>query len=259
VLKNLIKRQRTLDDLKHKSSLDMPVFILVRPQLAENIGMAARAMMNCGIYDLRVVSPKVSVTYEKALSASSGADAILKSAKVFDSVDEAVSDLKFVMATTARSREVAKPVITTCQLDECLNTLSLPLSSVGVLFGCERTGLENTELTLADILLTVPLNFAHTSLNLSQAVLLVGYAFFTVMSSDASNKAETPKAEPATKGEISAFLNKLNLTLTQKGYYSADDKRPKMENNLNNIFLQRQLSSHDIRTLHSVLRFLTKK
>ena len=258
-MKNQNKRQKNLSDLKSKMP-PMPVFILVRPQMAENIGMAARAMMNCGVYDLRVVAPRELPTDEKALSASSGADVILKNAKIFDSLEEAVSDLSFVFATTARTRHLAKKVVTTQDLHSEFMSVNIPFSSIGILFGCERTGLENEELTTADALLTIPLNPEHTSLNLSQAVLLVGYACLDALTVKGNcKKAQTPENKPATKAEVMSFLAKLDSILIEKGYYWIDEKRPKMKQNLDNIFFNASLTAQEVRTLHGVLNFLSSK
>ena len=255
-MKNQRKRQKDLDVLK-SGVPTMPVFILVRPQMAENIGMAARAMMNCGIYDLRIVAPRELPTCEVALSASSGADAILKSARVFDTVEQAVSDLNFVFATTARARYLAKDVVTTQNMPDVLKKMNIEPSKIGVLFGCERTGLENEELNVADALLTIPLNPEHTSLNLSQAVLLVGFVCFNVLFSGFEKKAEALENKVATKAELCSFLEKLDRILLQNGYYWLEDKRPKMQSNLNNIFFKAGLTSQEVRTLHGVLNFLS--
>ena len=257
-MKNQNKRQKDFWELKSKMP-PMPVFILVRPQMAENIGMAARAMMNCGIYDLRIVAPRALPTDEHALSASSGADVILKNATVFDTLDDAVADLSYVFATTARTRDLAKKVVTTQALNAEFSNLDIPLSNVGVLFGCERTGLENAELASADALLTIPLNPEHTSLNLSQAVLLVGYACLNAISTDGCKQAQTPENLRATKVEVASFLEKLDSILTQNGYYWLAEKRPKMKQNLDNIFFKASLTAQEVRTLHGVLKFLTKE
>ena len=257
-MKNQNKRQKDFDALKSKMPA-MPVFILVRPQMAENIGMAARAMMNCGVYDLRVVAPRELPTDEKALSACSGADVILKNATVFDTLEDAVADLSYIFATTARTRHLAKSVVTTQELEKSFQQLCMPLSKVGILFGCERTGLENEELTVADSLLTIPLNPEHTSLNLSQAVLLVGYACLNASAFTECRKAQTPENEPATKEAVSSFLDKLDSALIENGYYWLAEKRPKMKQNLDNIFFKASLTAQEVRTLHGVLKFLTKE
>lgn len=159
-----------------------PVFILVRPQMAENIGMAARAMMNCGLWRMRLVSPKENHLDERAINASSGADEILKRAEVFSDLSDALSDLQYVVATTARVRGMEKDVLSAEDMMKNIKNQHLDISSVGIMFGCERTGLENDELALADSLLTVPLNALHPSLNLSQAVLLTAYEYMKCFS-----------------------------------------------------------------------------
>lgn len=254
-MKNQAKRQKDLSALKSKVP-PAPVFILVRPQMAENIGMAARAMMNCGIYDLRVVAPKELPDDEKALAASSGADPILKGAKIFDSLNEAVADLSFVLATTARARHISKTVVRAGDIGAYLGKTDP--AKAGILFGCERTGLENDELECADVLLTIPLNPEHTSLNLSQAVLLVGYECLKALHKGDLKAAKTPENPLASKAEIQVFLDKLNAALTQKGYYNLSEKRPKMQQNLDNIFLKSGLKRQEVRTLHGVLNFLLR-
>lgn len=256
-MKNQKKRQKDLNELKQKAP-HTPVIILVRPQMAENIGMTARAMMNCGLYDLRVVAPREMPTDEKAYSASSGADSILKNAKVYNTLMEAVGDLQYVLATTARARHLSKPVLYASDIGKFLSQTNCDCSHIGILFGCERTGLENSELEAANMLLTVPLNPEHTSLNLSQAVLLVCYECQKALRSKLSlASAQITEPNPqATKQEIALLLEKLNLLLEERGYYSIADKRPKMQQNLDNIFQKASLTSQEVRTMHGVLNTL---
>ena len=256
-MKNQAKRQKDLAVLKSKMPA-LPVFILVRPQMAENIGMAARAMMNCGVYDLRVVAPRESPFDEKAYAASSGADPILRETKVYPTLNEAIADLNFVLATTARPRHLSKQVFNASEICDVFQNMSVPLSKVGILFGCERTGLENEELECADALLTIPLNPEHTSLNLSQAVLLVGYECLKAINMDTLKAAETPENPIADKADVQMFLDKLNAALTEKGYYRLSDKRPKMQQNLDNIFLKAGLTKQEVQTLHGVLKSLIR-
>ena len=152
-----------------------PAIILVHPQLGENIGMVARAMANFGLAELRLVNPRDGWPSEKAISAASKADHVIDAARVFTSLEEAVADLNFVYATTARDRygykEVRSPVV-------AANTLRQRFragEATGILFGRERTGLTNEEIALADELVTFPVNPAFASLNLAQAVLLMSY------------------------------------------------------------------------------------
>lgn len=257
-LKNQSKRNKDFIALKAASN-PAPVFVLVRPQMAENIGMAARAMMNCGIYDLRVVNPKQSPVDEKALAACSGADVILKNAKVYDSIDNAIADFDFVFATTARTRAMLKPVVLADKLQQFfMQKQNVSFEKTAVLFGCERTGLENTELAVSDALLTVPLNPEHSSLNLSQAVLLIAYEFQKLIRNASFCGAKQADTHYASKQQVQLFLNFLDTLLEQKKYFCCADKHSRMQTNLNNIFLKAELSEQDINTLYGVFKHLTQ-
>jgi len=152
-----------------------PVVILVRPQLGENIGMAARAMLNCGLSQMRLVSPRDGWPNPSARRAAAGADAVLEGAQVFGTVAEAVADLQHVVATTARSRQMTQRQLTARRAAQDMRDWIGAGDSVGVLFGPERAGLENDDLDHADTTLSVPLNPQFSSLNIAQAVLLVAY------------------------------------------------------------------------------------
>lgn len=231
-----------------------PVFILVRPQLAENVGMAARAMMNCAIDELRLVAPRENHLSETAIRASSGAERILQNAKVYNSLNEATADLNFVLATTARFRDMVKPVYTPEKAAEFLKKNQD--IKTGVLFGCERTGLENDEIVGADALLSIPLNPEHTSLNLSQAVLLVGYAYLNALTPQVCSIRENI---PAPKIELHLFLKFLDKLLEDYGYYKLQDKKPKMQRNLEDVFNRAGLTSQEIRTFYGIFNTFSKK
>lgn len=233
-----------------------PIFILVRPQMAENIGMVARAMMNCGLYELRIVSPREDHLSQKAISASSGAADILEKATIFNKLEEAIGDLNFVLATTARERGMNKhrftPEPAMCLLQEKLSAHQ----KCGILFGAERTGLENHELVMADGIIEIPLNPLHCSLNLSQATLLVGYEWFKL---DKSHTKITNTNPPATKTELDFFLKHLENQLEKRGYFRFFDKKERMSRNLRNIFTRNNLTTSEIRTLYSVINDLTRE
>ncbi|MBV9522212.1 MAG: RNA methyltransferase, partial [Alphaproteobacteria bacterium] len=156
-----------------------PAIILVEPQLGENIGTAARAMLNCGLTDLRLVRPRDGWPSQKASAAASGADAVLERARLFDSLAAAIGDLQHVFATTARERDMVMRIATPRQAAGEMRRLMSAGRSCGILFGPERMGLLNDHLSHAETMITVPLNPAFSSLNLAQAVLLVGYEWFT--------------------------------------------------------------------------------
>ena len=238
-------------------TINLPLIVVcVRPQLAENIGMVARAMMNCGVRTLRLVQPKANHLAQEALAASCGADEILQSARVYNSLQEAIADTQFVCATTARLRDMVKPVMTAEQAAVALVEKEQGGQKCALLFGCERTGLENDELACADMLLTVPLNPQHTSLNLAQSVLLVCYEYLK-----ASNKASLSAkiTPPASKQELTAFLHHLDEVLEAQNYYRVYTKKPRMKRNLENIFIRAELTSQEIRTLYGVLQALLDK
>ena len=162
-----------------------PAIILVKPQLCENIGTAARAMLNCGLTDMRLVAPRDNWLEERAFAAASGADRVLLAARVFDTTEAAIADLSRVWATTGRNRFMTKPVDTPRQAAVAIRGAMAVGQKCGLLFGPERTGLENDDVVLADTVLTVPLNPSYASLNLAQAVLLVGYEWFQCEAADA--------------------------------------------------------------------------
>ena len=189
-----------------------PVFVLVRPQLAENMGMVARAMMNCGLSSLRLVAPRENWLSEKAISAASGAAQILEKAENFNTLEEALSDMHVVMATTARIRDMIKPVMTPMTATQKTVCAVKHKELVAWVFGPERTGLENTDLALSDGLVQIPLNPLHSSLNLSQAVLLMGYHWWTYGKKEKKTLV-TGGAKVATKKELALFLKKLDANL----------------------------------------------
>ena len=230
-----------------------PVIILVRPQLAVNIGMCARAMANFGLDDLRLVNPKAGWPRtdeyrEIAYSAAAGATQLLDAARVFDSVEAAVGDLQFVYASTARERGQMKQVLTPAA---GMGATAVAGQKRGVLFGPERTGLENDEVALADAVLTFPANPAYASLNLAQAVLLVGYEWFKAVHGDAPPPPAVTRAvsPPADREMVIAFFEFLEEKLDAAGFFRPVTKKPGMRRNLRNIFHRMQLTQQDVRTL----------
>ena len=235
-----------------KQGVVAPVFILVRPQLAENVGTAARAMMNCCIDEMRLVDPDEDHLSDRAIAASSGADEILRNAKVFKTVAEAVEDLQKVYATTGRPRDMIKPVLTGQGMAREICALQPAGVKCGVLFGPERTGLENGDLAYADTIVNIPLNPRHCSLNLAQAVLLVGYEVFRLADETPDRVLSMPNTEPANKAEIEHLFSRLERELDDAGYFKSPEKKPRMMRNLRNIFMRADLTSQDVRTLHGV-------
>ena len=235
-----------------------PVFILVRPQLAENVGTAARAMMNCALAEMRLVDPDEDPLCSRAIAASSGADEILRNAKIFKTVEEAVADLQKVYATTGRPRDMIKPVFTGQGMAKDIQARQAQGIKCGVMFGPERTGLENEDVAYADAIVNIPLNPKHCSLNLAQAVLLTGYEIFRLTDSTAEEYLATPNTVPADKTELEHLFTHLEDELEQVGYFRSPEKKPRMMRNLRSIFLRADFTSQDVRTLHGVITDLRR-
>ncbi|HIJ63394.1 MAG TPA: RNA methyltransferase [Rhodospirillaceae bacterium] len=233
-----------------------PAIILVRPQLAENVGTTARAMLNCGLVELRLVEPREDWLCQKAVAASSGADAVLKAARAFSSTEEAIADLHRVYATTGRNRFMVKPVVTPRQAAAELRAHVAGALNTGVLFGPERTGLENDDVSLADVVITVPLNPDYCSLNLAQSVLLVGYEWFQA-GDPAEPRAMTKGAAPvADKAQLIGFFQHLERELDDCGFFRVGEKRPSMVRNIRNMFERADLTQQELRTLHGIIHEL---
>lgn len=231
-----------------------PAVILVRPQLAVNIGMCARAMANFGLSDLRLVSPREgwprTGAYRKgAYAAAAGAVHLLEQARVFDSVEDAVRDLNFVWATTARERGQQKRVeVPEVALAETAARVQAG-ERHGIMFGPERTGLDNDDIALASAVLTFPVNPAYGSLNLAQAVLLCGYEYFKARQGGAIPFEIVEKSPPAQREMIVAFFEFVESKLDDAGFFRPASKRPVMQRNLRNMFHRMNLTQQDVRTL----------
>ncbi len=236
---------------------NQPAVILVEPQLGENIGAAARAMLNCGLTELRLVNPRDGWPSEKAAAAASGADAVLKKAKLYSSTAEAVADLRYVFAATARERDMTKPVATPRQAARAMRRHAANKHRCGVLFGPERRGLTNDDVVLADTLLVAALNPSFRSLNLAQAVLVVGYEWFMAGPQAPLEKMQKGGAAPATRRELADFFAHLESELDRTGFLHVAEKRPGTVRNIRNIFQRAKLMDHEARTLHGILVALT--
>lgn len=233
-----------------------PAVILVGPQLGENIGMVARAMLNCGLLDLRLVRPRDGWPNPAAEATASGALAVIEGARVYESLAEAVADLTRVHATTARARDMVKPVLTPRASAEELRAAEARGEATGLLFGPERSGLDNDDLTFADSLVTVPLNPAFSSLNLAQAVLLLGYEWRMAGDDTPGRALAVGESRPATKEELNNFLGRLEQNLDETGFFHPIEKRYIMVRNLRNVFQRAEATEQELRTLHGVISAL---
>ncbi|NWG46744.1 MAG: RNA methyltransferase [Alphaproteobacteria bacterium] len=228
-----------------------PVIILVRPQLGENIGATARAMMNFGLGDLRLVDPRARWPNEKARAMAAGADAILEAAQLHARTEEAIADLTLVLATTARDRAMDKPVHTPEEAAALLRGAVLEGGRVGILFGGERAGLDNDDVALARAIVTIPTNPGFGSLNLGQAVLLLAYEWFKAGPPGPVRTSVPSRA--ATGEELLGFFTHLEEALDVSGFLRPLEKRPSMVRNLRAIFHKAALTEQDVRTLRGVV------
>jgi tRNA/rRNA methyltransferase len=230
-----------------------PAIVLVAPQLGENIGTAARAMLNCGLDDLRLVAPRDGWPNAKAVSAASGADSVLNKARLYPDLRSAVADLRHVYAATARDRYMVKRAVTPrLAAEEIRGFLGID-EPCGVVFGPERTGLVNEDITLADTVLNVPLNPGFSSLNLAQAVLIVGYEWFIASQMPEAETLHTGHSRPATKEELVRFFDHFEEALVDSGFIRHPDKRPSLFRNLRNFFQRAYPTEQELRTLHGVV------
>jgi tRNA/rRNA methyltransferase len=230
-----------------------PAVILCEPQLGENIGTTARAMANFGLWDLRLVNPRDGWPNEKAVAAASRADHVIEKVRIFATLEEAIADLSMVFATTARQRDLQKPVYGPEEASQRIVSHIAGGAGAGLLFGRERWGLYNEEISLADAIVTFPVEAAFASLNLAQAVLLMSYEW-----RGQADKGEIlPFAgglDPAApREELHGLFGHLEETLDRTGFFKTEDKRPTMVNNLRAIFTRATLSSQEIRTLRGVI------
>ena len=230
-----------------------PVIVLVRPQLGENIGKAARAMLNFGLTEMRLVTPRDGWPNPSAGPAASGADSVLEQARVFASVAEAVADCTHVYASTVRKRGVTKPVVTPEEAARAIRTEPGPSA---ILFGPERSGLATEDVALARTILTVPINPEFGSLNLAQAVILVAYEW-----SKGEALASPPATEldpPAPQAELDGLIGHLETLLDAAGFFFPPDRAPSTRRTLRSVLTKPGWDAQEVRTLRGVLSALEK-
>lgn len=233
------------------SAAPPPVIVLVRAQLAENIGKAARAMLNFGLTEMRLVTPRDGWPNPLAGPAASGADLVLEGARVFESVAEAVADCAHVYATTVRKRGVTKPVVTP---EAAAREMRGAAERSAILFGPERSGLETDDVALARTILTVPINPEFGSLNLAQAVILVAYEWSK--GETLASPPETDLAPPAPQAELEGMIGQLDQMLEQANFFFPPDRTPATKRTLRTLLTKPGWSSQEVRTLRGVLSAL---
>ncbi|MCU0837982.1 MAG: RNA methyltransferase [Rhodospirillales bacterium] len=231
-----------------------PAVILVEPQLGENIGMVARAMLNCGLKDLRLVAPREPWPNAKAVAAASGADPVLAAARLYPTTAAAIADLARVYATTARERDMTKPVVSPRAAAAAMRGFG---AGCGLLFGKESRGLDNDDIALADAILAIPLNPGFSSLNLAMAVLLTGYEWWLAGSAAADSVLRMPpETRPATKAELAGLFEHLEAELDACGFLRVAHQRPTMVRNLRNLFGRANMTEQEVRTFRGIIACL---
>jgi len=235
-------------------SLKNTYFILLRPQLGENIGFTARALKNFNIPNLSIVRPRCVWPNPKAIVTSVGAKNILQSAKVYTSLEESIENLDIIFASTARIRKINKKIISIKDFTKKIKKKS----KIGILFGPEASGLSNNELNYADYLVNIPTNKKFSSLNLSHSVILFCFQIFQHFSKKKFSFSTGYKSSVATKSEVNKFLNFIIKGLDKKGFLQPDHKRQSMIRNINNIFHRLNLSEQEIRILLGIFSTLNE-
>ena len=235
-------------------SLSSIYFILVRPQMGENIGSVARAIKNFNIKNLRIVNPRCSWPSQRAIATSVGAKNILTSAKIYNSLEKSIGDLDIIFASTSRIRKVNKKIISVVNLNKKIKKGR----KIGILFGPEASGLSNDEISSADYLVKIPTNKKFSSLNLSHSVIIFCFEIFKHLSKNGTEYKTGYKSLVAKKSEVNKFLNFIIKALDKKGFLQPDHKRKSMIRNISNIFHRTNLSDQEIRILLGIFSTLNE-
>jgi tRNA/rRNA methyltransferase len=241
-------------DSKHPQ----PAFILVRPQMGENIGAAARAMWNFGLDHMRVIAPRDGWPNERAVALASGAGRLLDNAGLLQTTQEALRDCTYVFATTARQRGLTKPIVTPERAMEQARAIHAEGGKVGVLFGPERAGLGNEDIVLANAIISVPVNPDFASLNLGQCVLLTAYEWRRATEEIVAEVMELAGTEFASGLEVEKLGDHFEERLTDAGFFFPEAKAESMRLNLRNMWSRLPLTRADVQTLHGVLRQMVR-
>ena len=238
------------------STTPQPAFVLVRPQMGENIGAAARAMWNFGLDRMRITAPRDGWPNPKAVAMASGAGRLLDEAMIHDTTAAALADCHYTYATTARPRELTKPVLTP---EEAMRDAADRIArgeKVAVIFGPERAGLENDDIAQANAIISVPVNPQFASLNLGQCVLLTAYEWQRAQG--AGLRAAFAQPDLAEAIEVQKLAEHYEETLGQAGFFFPDHKAESMKLNLRNLWSRMRLTRADVQTLHGILRQMVR-
>ena len=241
------------------SSKKQPSIILVKPQMGENIGSAARAMLNFGLENMRVVAARDGWPSQSAVATASGAGRVLDQARHFSNFHDAISDCHFIFATTARGRDLTKTVYDPKRAMKIAFEKISDGQNVGIIFGPERAGLENKEVVRSNALITVPVNPNFSSINLAQTVLLLSYEWFLAADIYEENFSNTRKTSVAPILEIEKLSEQYENELEKIGFFFPEEKATSMKSTLRNIWSRLPLTASDVRAFHGILRHLLKR
>ncbi len=239
-----------------------PAIILVRPQLGENIGSAARAAMNFGLSDLRIVAPRDGWPNAKAHEMSAHADWMIERAKIFDTLAEALADCNYSIASTARNRDINLPCFTPENAGQEMQNRRTRHEKTAFVFGPENHGLSNDEISLCNAIVTVPTHPSNPSLNLAQGVVVISYAWFSATTSDTKSQIignTSFSSDSASNEEITGLYNHLNDALEEKGFYRTEAIKPVIQRNFRALLSRACLTEQETRTLRGMVRFLVGK
>lgn len=235
-----------------------PSFVLIRPQMGENIGAAARAMWNFGLDRMRIVAPRDGWPNPAADALASGAGRLLDEAEVSDDVAGGIADRTYVYATTARPRELTKPVFSPEAAMKDASERIARGEKVAVMFGPERSGMENADIAHANAIITVPVNPEFPSLNLAQCVLLVGYEWRRAQEQITDVVVQGQTTHPADQRDVEALARHYEERLEEAGFFYPDHKAENMKVNLRNLWSRMPMTRADIQMLHGILRQLLR-
>ncbi|MEE9271974.1 MAG: RNA methyltransferase [Robiginitomaculum sp.] len=235
-----------------------PVIILVNPQMGENIGTAARGMLNFGLSELRIVNPRDGWPSAPAISLAAGAINVLENAKVFETTAEAVVDLKYIMAATARVRELKIPVLGTQEAGAQYRAWQSQGQRTGVLFGPEKSGLKNDDIVLCDSILTYPVNPAFQSLNLGQAVSVFAYIWAASENTAPPELFEENIGMPADRGDLIRMFEHLEDELEKSGFFYPPEKRTLMAQNIRAPFTRAKMTEQEVRTMRGMIKAIAR-
>ncbi len=234
-----------------------PFIILATPQMGENIGASARAMLNCGLNDLRIINPRDNWPNNKAVANSAGALDIIPPVQVFKDTAEAIEECHYVYATTARPRDMVKPVFTARSAAKDMKRRASEGQKIGILFGGERAGLSNEDVARANAIITIPLNPEFSSLNLAQGVLLCAYEWAQAYEYTAPD-IETRQGDsfPVKAEEFDNFVNRLEDELEKKNFFRNEGMRPTMMRNIRALFSRTEMTDQETRTMQGIISAL---